>query len=60
MNITRLIPQRARFRLAADTVFGECLQDHPTKRPDANRRIHVDLEYESSTQSGDGRTLSPA
>jgi hypothetical protein len=60
MNITRLTPRRSRSRLAADPVFGECLQDQRAKTPGANRRIHVDSEYESSTQSGNVRTLSPA
>jgi hypothetical protein len=60
MIITRLTPRRARSRLAAGPVFGECLQDQRVKRPGANRRINVGFEYESSTQSGDDRPLSPA
>jgi len=60
MIITRLTPWPARSRLAAGPVFGECPQDQHAKSPGANRRIHVDFEYESSTQSGDVRTLSPA
>jgi len=60
MIITRLTPRRVRSRLAVGPVFGECLQDQRAKRPGANCRIHVGFEYESSTQSGDSRTLSPA
>jgi len=60
MIITRLTPQRARSRLAAGPAFGECLQNQCAENLGANRRIHVDFEYESSTQSGNARTLSPA
>jgi len=60
MLTTRLPPRRARSRLAAEPMFGECLQHQRAKKPNANRRAHVDFEYESSTQSGIVRTLSPA
>ena len=59
MTDTRLKPRPARSRLAAVRVFGEYLHDQRAKRPDENRWAFVDLEYESTTRSGDCRTLLP-
>lgn len=57
---TRLKPRPARARLAAGRVFGGYLQDQRSESPTKNRWACVEIEHESSTQSGDFRTLSPA
>jgi hypothetical protein len=57
---TRHKPRRARSRLAAGRVFGEYLHDQRAERLVGIRWDCVDPLYESSTQSGDRRTLSPA
>jgi hypothetical protein len=60
MMNTRLKPRPARSRVAAARVFGEYLQDQRAENPGKNRWICVTVEHESSTRSGDLRTLSPA
>ena len=57
---TRLTPRRTRSRLAAGRMFGEHLQNQRVERLVGIRWSCVNLDYESSTQSGDRRTLSPA